>query len=131
MTTSAPNPQAAVDRRRPLPEGLESMARQSEDAAASCQAAYDHHYPEFSRITENQASQEDHERLLELYGHVFPNRNEAQRLRWEAGLLREAAARLRRHEEIFRKMTGWEGLWAATTEEFPELAEMFGENQHE
>lgn len=103
-TVSRPDPQAAADRPRELVAELESIARQSDDAAASCQAIYDRHYPKFRALTERQASAEDHDRLMELYGHVFPNRDQAKRMLKEAVVLRRAVSRLRRYEAALRRL---------------------------
>lgn len=84
--------------------GLRSCARQSDDAAASCEAQAAHHRPEFDRTlrfpdaaswadVDRVASKENHERAMELYEHVIDAEREARRLREEGELFR-AAARL-------------------------------------
>lgn len=81
---------------------LESLARQSDDAALACEAAEAAHRPEFDRCIPSEAknaSAESHARALELYTHVITNRHEAERLRREATILREAVERLKRYRE--------------------------------
>lgn len=87
---------------------LESMARQSDDAAASCEAAAEKHRPEFERnvhVDPPDATAATHARVLELYSHVIGNENEARRLRREAETLRAAVAALRRYREALTRLS--------------------------
>lgn len=74
---------------------LESMARQSDDAALACEAQAAAHRPEYERClpaTPAAATPEAHARALELYAHVVVPEREARRLRAEAKTLRRAVA---------------------------------------
>lgn len=85
---------------------LESMARQSNDAAASCEAAAERHRPEFERnvhVDPPDATAETHARAVELYQHVIGSEHEASRLRREAEVLRAAVAALRRYREALTR----------------------------
>lgn len=70
--------------------GLRAAARQSEDAAAACEAEVAVHRPEFERCLAA-VTEANHARALELYPHVVQRTHEAAALRAEAELFREAA----------------------------------------
>lgn len=80
---------------------LESMLRQTEDAANSCQAAADYHRPEFKRnvnLAAPDTTEAMHDRALELYGHVINNDHEARRLRKEEAVLSKAIRLIREQD---------------------------------
>lgn len=80
----------------PLCAELLSIARASDDAAASCEAQAARHRPEYERclVKPSEATPALHQRALELYPHVITAEREAKRLRREAEVMRQAAAAL-------------------------------------
>ncbi len=81
-------------------EELESIARQSDDAAASCEAIAKLHRPEFEECVHGETSQKNNNRALELYAHVITNEHEANRLRKEAVLFRAAIDELQKFRRV-------------------------------
>lgn len=91
---ATPTPDDAPLTRSYVLRELRSSARQSDDAAAACEAGAALHRPEFERcvhVEPPDATPELHERALELYGQVIHPEHEARRLRREAQVFREAA----------------------------------------
>ncbi len=104
---------------------LESMARQSDDAALACEAHAAAHRPEYERClpaTPADATPEMHARALELYPHVVVPEREAERLRAEAAALRRADDLLRRAYGVVEWVVG-EGY--ALPAPYPDADELY------